>query len=187
MIEAAGDTTHPGRVIDDSFESSITFDIAHALKNKILEECPTAKIIINRTLGETVAPLQNANFANKLDVDLYLSIHAFAETEPKPRIFIYQFSYLDSFIAKDGLSFYPFDKIYLVHEPQTTQWVQLIQKSLSQNQSAQTKKIAKLPFKPLIGIKASAIGLELGLKNKTSWRDYIDDLAHSLVLIINQS
>lgn len=186
MIEAAGDNTHPGRIIDDSFESSITFEIAHALKNKLLEECPTAKIIINRTLGETVAPLQNANFANKLDVDLYLSIHAFAETETKPRIFIYQFSYSDSFIAKDSMSFYPFDKIYLIHEPQTSKGANQMHQTLANNQSVQTKKIPKLPFKPLIGIKAPAIGLELGLKNKKSWQDYIDDLAHSIAMIINK-
>lgn len=185
MIEAAGDSSHPGRIIDDSFESSIAFDIAHALKNKILQECPTAQIIINRTLGETVTPLQNANFANKLDANLYLSIHTFAEADPKPRIFIYQFSYLDSFIAKDGMSFYPFDKIYLVHEPQTTQWANRIYQKLSENPSVQTKKIAKIPFKPLIGIKASAIGLELGLKNKTSWHDYIHDLAQSIIMIMS--
>jgi hypothetical protein len=34
MIEAAGDSTHTGRTIDDSFENSITFELAHLLKNK---------------------------------------------------------------------------------------------------------------------------------------------------------
>lgn len=185
MIEASGDSTHTGRIINDSFENSVTFELAHTLKNKLMEMCPTAKIIINRALGETVTPLQNANFANKLDIDLFLSIHAFAETETKPRIFIYQFSYQDSFIAKDSMSFYPFDKIYLVHESQTTQWANRIQQALSQNQSVQTKKIAKMPFKPLMGIKAPSIGLELGLKNKTDWQDYLNDLAQSIAKIIN--
>jgi N-acetylmuramoyl-L-alanine amidase len=152
-----------------------------------MEICPNAKIIINRALGETVMPLQNANFANKLDIDLYLSIHAFAETETKPRIFIYQFSYQDSFIAKDSMSFYSFDKIYLVHEQQTAQWANRIYQTLSQNQSVQTKKIAKIPFKPLIGIKAPAIGLELGLKNKANWHEYLNDLVQSIAKIINQS
>ena len=68
--------------------------------NRFLAQCPNTKIIINRSANESIAPLQNANFANKLDIDLYISIHAFAETEIKPRIFLYQFSYHDDIIAK---------------------------------------------------------------------------------------
>ena len=71
MIEASGHSQNVGRTIDDNFESTLTFELAHAIKNSITQKCPSAKVIINRGPGETVAPLQNANFANKLDVDFY--------------------------------------------------------------------------------------------------------------------
>ena len=173
MLEAGGDTAHPGRSIDDNFESALTFEIAQALKNGLQQNCPNCKILLNRSATETVNPLQNANFANKLDVDLYISIHAFAEAETKPRVYLFQFSYADDFIAKDtGLSFYPFDKIYLVNQKQTTAWAQQLKQAFEQNQSWAVKGIYSFPFKPLIGIKPPAIGIEIGLKNRAEWRKY---------------
>ncbi len=186
LLEANGDSLHPGRSIDDSFESTITFEIAHTIKQEILAQCPNVKIFLNRSATETVAPLQNANFANKLDVDCYISIHAFAETEMKPRIFLYQFSYHDDFIAKDtGLSFYPFDKIYMVNQTQTSAWAQQLKQTFEKNLLWNVQGVFALPFKPLIGIKAGAIGIEIGLKNRSEWHNFSQTLIDGIVTIIN--
>ncbi len=186
LLEASGDTAHPGRSIDDSFESAITFEIAQTIKQLLLAQYPNIKILLNRTATETVTPLQNANFANKLDVDCYISIHAFAETETKPRVYLYQFSYGDNFIAKDsGLSFFPFDKIYLLNQKQSTNWGQELKHAFEKNNSWVVQGIYALPFKPLIGIKAPAIGIEIGLKNRSEWRNYCQTLVNGIATIIN--
>lgn len=188
MIEASGDSAHPGRSIDDNFESSITYEIAQSLKAALLEQCPHLKVLINRSPHETIAALQNANFANKLNVDFYVSIHAFTEAETKPRIYVYQFSYRDNFISKDAdqrLSFYPFDKIYLINTTQTTTWAQQIKQLLERDQRWSTHGPFAIPFKPLIGIKAPAIGIEIGLKNRAEWQNAVDLLVHAIVDIVN--
>jgi N-acetylmuramoyl-L-alanine amidase len=187
LLEAAGDTIHPGRSIDDSFESSITFEIAQTLKQMINVQCPHAKVLLNRAQTETILPLQNANFANKLDIDCYISIHAFAETHIKPRVFIYQFSYHDDFIAKEnGLSFYPFDKIYLVNQKKTNTFAQQLKQALEKSSLWNVYGVHALPFKPLIGIKAPAIGIEIGLKNRSEWREHADSLANGIIAIITK-
>ncbi len=186
LLEASGDPMHPGRSIDDSFESTITFEIAQTIKQMLLAQYPNLKILLNRAAAETVAPLQNANFANKLNVDCYISIHAFAESEIKPHVYLYQFSYHDDFIAKDaGLSFYPFDKIYMVNQKQTTAWAEQLKQALEKHSLWAVKGVFSLPFKPLIGIKAPAIGIEIGLKNRSEWRNYIEALVSGIITIIN--
>ena len=186
MIEASGDMANPGRSIDDNFESSITFEIAQALKNELLQHSPTLKIILNRTANQTVAPLQNANFANKLDVDLYMSIHAFAETETKPRIYFYQFSYRDNFMIKDAeLSFYPFDKVYVLNQNKTNAWAQQLKQLFENDPAWAIKGVFALPYKPLIGIKASSIGIEIGLKNKSEWRNALATMVNGIMHIVN--
>ena len=123
MIEATGDTVCTGRTIGNSFESSVTLAIAQELKELLQQQLQNIKIIINRTANQKIEPLQNATMANKLEVDLYISIHAYAQKESKPSLFIYQFSYNDSFVIKENeLSFHSFDKIYLVNQKKTTLW-----------------------------------------------------------------
>lgn len=185
LIEASGDTSHPGRSIDDSFESAITFEIAQTIKQLLLERCSNLKIFLNRAVTETVAPLQNANFANKLDVDCYLSIHAFAETETKPRVYLYQFSYHDEFIAKDsGLSFFPFDKIYLLNQKQTSTWGKELKHAFEKNNLWTVHGVYAFPFKPLIGIKAPALAIEIGLKNRSEWHNYCETLVNGIAQLV---
>ena len=188
LIEAGGDSAHPGRSIDDSFESAITFAIAQAIQQQLPNYCPRCKVILNRTAIETVAPLQNANFANKLDVDLYLSIHAYSHVNDKPSFYLYQFSYHDTVIIKDnGLSFYPFDTIYLVNQSQTASWGQQLKQLLEQHSLWHCKGLYAVPFKPLIGIKAPALGIEFGFKKREDWKMYGQIVAQAVAEIINKS
>ena len=117
-----------------------------------------------------------------------MSLHAFHETQTPGHIFIYQFCYHDDFIAKNAeLSFYPFDKIYLLHKSQTTNWANQMQHMLAQDQSIAVSNVYQIPFKPLIGIKAPAIALEIGLKKSSDWYLYSDIIATALACIIEKS
>ena len=71
MLDPAGDAQYPGRIIDDSFERGITLQCVEELQRAITRQFPHVRVVLTRFPGETCQPLQNAHFANRLDVDLY--------------------------------------------------------------------------------------------------------------------
>lgn len=187
MLEAGGDCTQMGRGINDNFESAITLEWAGALKRKLEQNRPTTKIVINRTIGQKVEPLQNAQVANILDVNLYISLHAYHQNNAAPTMFIYQFSYQDPYICKScDLSFCSIDTAYLANKSQTTAWANVIKQTLCAA-GIPVHGVYQLPFKPLLGIKVPSIGIEIGLQKSTQWQENIDGLAQAIIKIIDGS
>lgn len=190
MLDPAGDAHNPGRILNDSFERGITWQFAEQLKQLLEERYPALRVILSRNPGEAVQPLQNANFANRLDVDLYLSINFYHEHEPKPTIYLYTFSYGNDIIPKKtDLSFCRYDQAYLCNYERTQKWSKLFKKELQSESHAKLficKGIYKLPFKPLIGIKAPAFAFEAGLKTGDDWQQLIEPIATSLHPILAQ-
>ncbi len=185
MLEASGDSMQTGRIIDDSFETTIAYNFAQNLKSRLQAASAHLKIMLNRNPGERVAPLQNATVANRLHVNLYVSIHFFEQKDAKPTLYIYQLSYHDSCILKkNDLNFYPIDMVYLLHQTITDQWAQQIKKTLSIDPAIAVYGPYKLPSKPLIGINAPAIAFEIGIHHKNDWQPLIEPLAKSLEAII---
>jgi hypothetical protein len=41
--------------------------------------------------------------------------------------------------------------------------------------------VYKIPIKPLIGVVAPSIAIDAGLKNKESWMQYAELLAHAII------
>lgn len=184
MLAPAGDTKHIGRKIGDSFERGITLQYAEQLKKLVEGQCPSIAVIISRFPGDIISPLQNASFSNRLQVDLFISIHFYQTTETKPQLHLYQFSYNDDFITPiAGLSFYHYDQAHLFNKKQTNTWATCI-KQICENDQYQklfiVQNICKLPFKPLIGVTAPAIGIEIGLKNRPDWQQYLAPIAESI-------
>jgi len=188
MLAPSGDAKHIGRKIGDSFERGITLQYAEKLKKLIEKQCPSVTIIISRFPGDIVSPLQNASFANRLQVDLFISIHFYQTTETKPQFHLYQFSYNDDFISPTSkLSFYNYDQAHLFNKKRTNIWVQLIKQTCEDDQYQKlfrAKNIYKLPFKSLIGVLAPAIGIEVGLKNSPDWQNYLEPMVQSIIAIV---
>lgn len=185
MINPAGDAEHKGRIIDDAFERSITLALAHALQNQIEQHIPGARVVLTRTGTEVVRPHAHANFANRLGADLFLSIHCYQETQTRPQLAIYTFSYGDqNSMRLPHLAFYPFDQAYLLNQDITQKYAQALRTSL-QNQSKvyAVSDVYKIPFKPLMGVKAPAIGIEIGLKNKQAWQSFVLPLVEAVIEI----
>ncbi len=175
FIETQGNAVNPGRIIDDSFEAEITFNAAQYLKNALQEKYHNTKIIVQRS-----DELSNASTANRLNVDLYLQISACKGNSTG--IYLFSFTYHDSFILKDGMSFIPYDQIYLINKTTTASWLEIVSNVLQQNQLL--KGAYAFPYRPLIGIKAPAFAVELSLKNKSELLECINIFAHSLEPII---
>jgi len=187
MLDPAGDTKVTGRCIGDSFERGLTLQYTQQLKQLLEEHVPDVRVSITRLPGETVTELQNAHFANRMAVDLYVSVHFFKEQEVVPRVYIYTYGqHDDTDLRKIDLSFYRYDQIHLCNAAQTKKWSNLLFQTLNQQQYQKKlfcPGVYQLPFKPLIGIKASALVLEIGLKNKDDWRQFIDPVCSGIMTV----
>ena len=190
MLDPAGDAQYAGRKLDNNFERGVTLRIVHYIKDLLQERFPTLEIILTRFPGEIVTPLQNANFANRLKVDLYVSIHAYLETTTKPELTLFCFSYNNNDFASpssDILAFYPYDQAYKKNLSQTKEWSDTMRTILNEIHYAQLflcKGPYFLPFKPLIGITCPAIACECGIKTEQDWKTYIEPLVHAISAII---
>jgi len=176
MLDPAGDAQNTGRQIDDYLERGITLQFCQKLKKELEQEFDNIRVVLTRFPGESIAHLQNANFANRLDVDFYLSIHFYKEKSVKPRVYIFTFAYQDDFIThKPDLYFYPYDKLHLINRGKTKKCVELIKNVFLSDEYTKffdLKHILGLPFKPLIAVTAPAVGVEIGLKKRDDWRGY---------------
>jgi len=188
MLDPAGDAKNSGRILNDNFERGITLQFTESLK-KILETAiPDLRVILTRFPGESIEPLQNANFANRLNVDLYVSIHFYQEKETKPHLYIYYVSYNDSFITKKyDLCLYPYDQAHRINGQKTHNLATTLKNGLSEKKYTRfydLKGCFGLPFKPLIGIKAPAIAIEISLKKSTDWQACVQPIANSISKMI---
>lgn len=191
MIDPAGDAQYPGRVIDGSFERGLTLQFAEELKERLENKYTGIRVILTRFSGETVEPLQNAMFANRLNVDIYLSIHFYHQKQNLSTIYIYQLLYnpATDFWQRitHPLSFIPVNKAYLINSAQAKKLGTILQKSLREQEKRleyTCKDLLGIPFKPLIGIRAPALGIEIGLKNKEDWQRFIEPIFNGAALLI---
>lgn len=184
MLNPAGDAQHTGRKLHDNFERGITIQYAQALKKILEQRHPHIRVILTRAPGETIAPLQHAHFANRLAVNLYLSIHFYQEHAVKPRIYMYSFSCGQEFLSvQKGLSFCPIDHAHIYNHAITRSWATQLKQALEavdDHHQYEVKGAYHVPFKPLLGIQAPALALEIGLKDSDDWQLYVDAVADAL-------
>lgn len=189
MLDPASDAK-PGRNIDNAFERGITLQYVENLKTMLEQTYDNISVYITRLPGEIVYPLQNANFANRLHVNLYISIHFYHEKNILPKVFLYRFSYNDDFITPKKLTFYRYDQAHFSQNKTTKKIAELIKTTLTQEKYIKLftiQGVYSLPFKPLIGITAPAIGIEIGITKEKDCKIYIDPLTQAIGKIIKRS
>lgn len=191
MLNPAGDTRHTGRKIADSFERGLTMQCAEAVKQQLEQSNPHCTVLLSRSPGDIVYDLQNASLANRLTVDLFISIHFYHTTQTKPTVHIYQFSYGDDFAQPiDELAWYSYDQAHRFYADITTSWIELFKSVLDETDYQKQFTVSdpyKLPFKPLIGIMAPGIGFEAGLKEKNDWQTYVEPISKAISTILQQT
>jgi len=190
MLDPAGDAQYAGRIVEDSFERGITLQCVEELQAIITKRFPAVRVVLTRFPGETRQPLQNANFANRLDADLYISIHCYPESKPKSQLYLYYFSNNDNFIGQPSpYALYPYDKAHLVSLKSTKACGSIMERILRDAQYEHlfmVHGLYTLPFAPLIGIKNPALAIEIGLKQKESWKLFIEPIIASITPIFEQ-
>ena len=188
MLDPAGDARETGRTIEDSLERAITVQFAHQLQEAIPLYLPDSKTIITRTPGEELQPFQRANFANRMPVSLYLNINVVYAPDKKPTLYLYQFSLGDLFkTPSHELAMVPYDKAHQKSACQTTAYGKKINSFLSRKEYQRiflTQDLYQLPFAPLIGIQAPALGLEISIPSKTEWKNFVQPIAQSIAFAL---
>lgn len=181
MIDPAGDTHTTGRLIDETFERSITLLCAQQLKHELEAAVPHLQVVLTRAPGETVEPLQNANFANRLNVDLFIRVQFFYTPKAPPTLTIYRFSWGNELLPvnKNEL-FIRYDKAHLKNAALTDQWANKLVLSLKKRSPIACTGYFAVPCKPLIGIACPALCIEASLATKDEWQVYIKPLVESL-------
>lgn len=190
MIDPSGDAKHTGRIIENTFERGITLQCAEALKKELNQQMPNIRVVLTRVPGETLQPLQNASFANRLQVDFYISIYFYPEPEIPSHVslFEYQANTTDNWHKYNPLSFYHVSQAHLINIKKTIDIGKIFLKNFQNNFLKPffiVQGLFCIPFKPLLGIKAPAIALEAGLVKKDDWKHLINPLVNSIKEIVS--
>lgn len=200
MLDPAGDAQRTGRIIDDTFERGITLQCAEKIKLILETEFSSifggnrVRIILTRVPGETLDSLQNASFANRLDVDLYIHIGFYQAAETELPINMYYVTYQ----PVSDFWFNPNSSLSLIHYNQAHLYSIKKSCSLSYQLAADIKAQAHtagfavkdpigLPFRPLLGIIPPALAIEAGLKTKDDLQKIINPLVQALKVIIKNA
>ena len=118
MLSPEGDSTNPGRSLQDGFECGFTRQYAELLK-ETLEQDSTIRVIMSHESGEQVSQYEKASFANRLDVDLYISINFYASEKPNISVYYYKSTCFDPPTDATRLELYPTTKAYLFNNEKT--------------------------------------------------------------------
>jgi len=186
MIDPAGDAKNVGRKIVESYERTITFKMAESLRQKIAEKY-NFKIVFTRNPGEEVFDLQKASFANRLNVDFYLSLHIYRHEFAKPKVFVYNLVYnpVVDFANRslDPYKFIPISQSHYLNINKTQLFGRSIRDYLSQEifkNKFDFYGVYGIPIKSLVGVIAPALAIEVGICNEEQWKFLVDPIVDSL-------
>lgn len=186
VIDPAGDAQRTGRIIDDVFERSITLRCAQELKKQLESLYPHVKVYLTRFSGDTIEPLQSAVFANRLNADLFISLHCYQESSNTPCISCITFSYdahdYRAHKTPHALSFSPLHKAYQNTMQKNLALAHALHTYLTTRQKHmyRLEPCAEFPYKPLLGITTPAVGIEFGLTKKDDWLLVLNELSRAL-------
>jgi N-acetylmuramoyl-L-alanine amidase len=191
MLDPAGHAKDTGRQLHHGYERAETYKCAETIKRG-LERLDDVRVILSRTPGEELVPLQNASFANRFNADLVIRLSFYKETADKAKINLYylQIDGLDDKSKSTNNPFTPINQAHLDNIQTSLNYAQKLGNTLcdSTYQSLLTCADPKgLPLKPLIGIVSPAILIEIGLPKDDQWQSLVDALISSLQKIIINS
>lgn len=192
MINPAGHATAVGRKLSEGYERAETLKFAEKLQEELLNNYQV-NAILTRSPGEQTSPLQIASFANRLSIDFFLSLHLYREKSAKPKMYLYQLVYnpLVDFAHRtiNPLAFVPLLQAHFknIH---TSQAIALqMQKTLTHEKYQKQFDLAEpsgIPLKPLVGITAPALALEIGINDDSQLISLVEPIVESLNFLSKQ-
>lgn len=185
MIDPMGDAKHTGYEIEDTFERSLTLQCAQKLKENIEHTFSNTQVIITRSAGESLEPLQNASYANRMNVDLYLCL-SFYQQKTIPgniAIFYYLENEIDLQHKYNPLHFYHISQAYLKSITRSkTIGAKIASVFEQKNTNPHFLCLGSfgVPCMPLFGIQSPALYIQAGLQHKNDWKYLVQPLIDAL-------
>lgn len=176
MIDPAGHSKDTGRKLHHGYERAETYKWAEALKGDLEKRYSDVRVVLTRAPGDEIVPLQNASFANRLKVDLFIRLQLYKEESEKPKLYLYH-HVVDPLV--DGtkkptspFAFVPVSQAHYAALKRTENYGTQLYRGLTK--SGFTKQFdchtpRGIPLKPMVGIQAPSLVLELGVHKDDHW------------------
>lgn len=192
MLDPAGDAKNIGRIIDKYFERGITLQFAQAIKQKLETLDKDTRIVLTRFPGEMLEHLQNASFSNRLNADLYIRFEFYPTEKDYSDISVYYCSYnkqTDFWVNSNNnnLEFISYNKAYKINFDKTYSFSKVIDsffKDNSQKYSISYLGSFGLPLRPLMGVIAPALLLEMGISKKEDITKIIKPISKAILELL---
>ncbi|HVW99180.1 MAG TPA: hypothetical protein VHA52_01890 [Candidatus Babeliaceae bacterium] len=191
MIDPVGDALYPGRCLGEDFERTVTLLCAQKLKEYIESNSKSISVIITHSPGEIVEPLQNAAFANRADVNLYISIYAYHEQGPASILWMFNTLYnpIELAYAYNGssLDLCPYDHAYRYNIQASHKLAQDLAKAMLKVSSRgfMVEGPYAFPLRSLQGVKSTSLCCEFGLAKSQDWMSMVEALAKAIIAYSN--
>jgi len=182
MLSPTGHASDTGRPLSDGFERGATRQLAETIKKKLEG---TTRVILTHNAGEHITQEQKANFANRLNVSLYIAFTIYNDDPLSINSYYYKQEPFSPTIG-DRLAFYPAQQAYLKYAHVTET---IAKKGLVPNHYQNTFTIFKpigIPIKLLEGIIAPAFTFEISIKKTDDILVYVKPLTDAIKKIINE-
>ncbi len=190
MLSPAGDAEHPGRALVDGYERGATLQLAESMAQMLRNE-HGMRVVITRSPGEVITPLQVASLANRTSPDLFLSLHACGQDDPKSNIYFYHLVYnpLVDFALRaiDPHALIPLREAHFQNIHTTIKTAKNMLVSLQESAKQRFLKAHELisvPCKPLIGIVPPALMIEVSIHEKGALQYIAKSLVESIVVAL---
>lgn len=181
----SGQTT--GRTVKSNYERTIMHQCAQKLQHALEEADPYIKVVITR-LHQANDPLANQQIANRIQAQLYITLHCFAQQGTSPSLALYHFSLGKQFVPKiPPFWFCPHYKAHLPVQQKTTEYAAKLYEHLqSLSRTCHVFRPQAIPFAPLLAASVPAIALEYGLRTEGDWQLFIPTLVESIQALANE-
>ena len=183
MLAPAGDSKDPGRKIGQSCERATTFALAHHIKT-IIEKETNNKVLLSRAPGEHIPYLHSAEYANRINVDLYIALSCYHNPTSSHTAHLYLYKRGEQFIPNlDSLTLLPLAKAHWLHHHDSKKIAQFMHGYLSRHYIHQimVPSITTFPFLPLYGVYTPALGIELNYIHQDDTFIYALPLAQTII------
>jgi N-acetylmuramoyl-L-alanine amidase len=172
MFDPAGDINTPGRMLGNYTEQSLAVNIAKILKKQLEHDHSSLTVLLSHDSNESVMPITKANDSNIKPVDLFIHLTLNQTTSKTFSLGIYHYltnqkDFLDT-RNNNELVLTPYTYAHLGNVMVNA----YLTRTLAQNHPEITTHAA-MPLKPLVGITAPALVIEIGLANVDVWPDLI--------------
>lgn len=188
LICPTGDVKQRGRTIHGSTEAAQTFACATALHDMLSNQhiCNT---FVSRAGGQTCEPLHNAQFANRMQVDVCIILSFFESLTPEPVIYLYHGVH-DSKPTRSlkTFTFHPSSQAYVINRTSTITYSTYLYTALAKAPGPLAYTVHSpqgMRHQAVTGMVPPAIVIEIGLPTIDAWQPLVPSLVNAIHLLLN--